>query len=110
MRCPCCKSTITAHDAVADATNEIYKCPICSARVAPNFDWKLLILLGLAVAPLVDGLLQFALQNLGGDALASTVGSKDASTVISMVATTVIIIAAYSYLRRPRVIETDATK
>lgn len=109
MRCPSCKATITSQDAVPNAQFEAYKCPRCGAHSTPNFDWKLLAVLALLGAPVLDGFLYFVLQNLGAEVLGPTLGSKDAITAISLLITSVVLIAVYSYLRRPKIVARESS-
>ena len=102
MRCPACKSTITSQDATADAKRETYKCSNCGAYSTPNLDWKLLVLLALVAAPVLDVLVQFVLQSVAQDVFGAA--SKDAISLTSMVSTAVILIVVYSHLRRPKLI------
>jgi len=108
MRCPACKSTLTSQDTEANTKVETYKCPNCGARSTPNFDWKLLVVLALVAAPVLDALVRFVLQTVGKYILGPAVASKDAITLISMISTAIILIALYSYLRRPKIIQSDS--
>lgn len=108
MRCPACKSTLTLHDAETTAKGEIYKCPHCGTRSTPNFDWKLLLVLAMVAAPVLDVLVQFILQTFGKYILGPAVASNDAITAISMIGTAIILIMLYSYLRRPKIIHPDS--
>ena len=108
MRCPACKSTITSADAVSKVKGETYKCTNCGARSTSNFDWKLLLLLALVAAPVLEVLVQFILQSALKHGFGAA--SKDVITLISMISTAAILIAAYSYLRRPKLIRPDSTE
>jgi hypothetical protein len=104
MRCPSCKSTLRSEDLATDTATGKYKCVRCGARWIPKYDWKVLIVLVLVVAPILDFILQFVFTVLAKSMFGES-APNEAIVASAVVSTIAVLFVAYRYLRNAATFE-----